>query len=75
MKEGEDIYKMAKGIERKTCNIIQIKWIKDEVVQLLRKVKEIRTYGGTILTLFNEDNGSSSIELYISSDDLNGHFA
>jgi hypothetical protein len=78
-KEGEkDIYRMANSRERKTRDIIQVKCIKDETERLLTKDEVSRTGGGSISTnsdkLFNEDSGSSSIELDISSDDLNRQF-
>jgi hypothetical protein len=75
-KEGEkDIYRMAKSRERKTRDITQVKYIKNATEQLLTKDEDIknrwREYFGK---LFNEDSGSSSIELDISSDDLNRQF-
>jgi hypothetical protein len=72
-KEGEkDIYRMAKTQERKTRDIIQVKCIKDVTKQLLTKDKDIKNKWWEYLDkLFNEDNVSSSIELDISSDDLN----
>jgi hypothetical protein len=72
-KEGEkDIYRMAKTQERKTRDIIQVKCIKDVTEQLLTKDKDIKNKWWEYLDkLFNEDNVSSSIELDISSDDLN----
>jgi hypothetical protein len=43
MKEGEkDIYKMAKSRERKTRDIIQVKYIKDETERLLTKDENIK---------------------------------
>jgi hypothetical protein len=53
MKEGEkDIYKMAKSLERKTRDIIQLKCIKDATERLLTKDEDIknRIGGGSILT-------------------------
>jgi hypothetical protein len=42
-KEGEnDIYRMTKSRERKTRDIIQVKCIKDEIVQLLTKDEHIK---------------------------------
>jgi hypothetical protein len=73
-KEGEkDIYKMAKSRERKTRDIIQIKCIKDETKRLLTKDENINNRWREYFN-FNEDSGSSSIELDISSDDLNRQF-
>jgi hypothetical protein len=75
-KEGEkDIYRMAKSKERKTSDIIQVKCIKDETERLLTKDEDIKNRWQEYFDkLFNEDNGSSSIELDISSDDLNRQF-
>ena len=75
-KEGEkDIYRMAKSRERKTRDIIQVKCIKDETERLLTKDEDIKNRWREYFDkLFNEDNGSSSTELDISSDDLNRHF-
>jgi hypothetical protein len=72
-KEGEkDIYRMAKSRERKTRDIIQAKCIKDETERLLIKDEDIKNRWCEYFDkLFNEDSGSSSIELDISSDDLN----
>jgi hypothetical protein len=75
-KKGEnDTYRMAKSRERKMTHIIQVKCIKDETERLLTKDENIknrwREYFGK---LFNEDSGNSSIELDISSDDLNRQF-
>jgi hypothetical protein len=69
MKEGEkDIYRMAKSRERKTSDIIQVKCIKDVTEQLLTKDEDIKNRWWEYFDkLFNEDNGSSSIELDISS--------
>jgi hypothetical protein len=76
MKEGEnDIYKMARSRERKTRDIIQVKCIKDETERVLTKDKYIKNRWREYFNkLFNEDSGSSSIELDISSDDLNRQF-
>jgi hypothetical protein len=75
-KEGEkDIYKMAKSRERKTRDIIQVKCIKDETKRFLTKGEDIKnTWREHFSKLFNEDSESLSIELDISSDDLNGQF-
>jgi hypothetical protein len=75
-KEGEkDIYRMVKNRERKTRNIIQVKCIKDETKRLLTKDDDIKNRWREYFDkLFNEDSGSSSIELDISSDDLNRLF-
>jgi hypothetical protein len=75
-KKGEkDIYMMAKRRERKMREIIQIKCIKDAIEQLLTKDEDIKNRWWEYFDkLFNEDSGSSSIELDISSDDLNRKF-
>jgi hypothetical protein len=75
-KEREkDIYRMAKNRERKTRNIIQVKCIKDATERLLTKDEDIKNMCREYFDkLFNEDSGSSSIELDISSDDLNRQF-
>jgi hypothetical protein len=75
-KEGEkDIYKMAKNRERKTRDIIQVKCIKDETERLITKDEDIKNRWWEYFDkLFNEDSGSSSIELDISLDDLNRQF-
>jgi hypothetical protein len=66
---------MAKSRERKTRDIIQIKCIKDETEWLLIKDDDIKNRWWEYFDkLFNEDSGSSSIELDISSDDLNRQF-
>jgi hypothetical protein len=74
-KEGEkDIYSMAKSRERKTRDIIQVKCIKD-ATELLTKDEDIKNRWREYFDkLFNEDSGSSYIELDISSDDLNRQF-
>jgi hypothetical protein len=75
-KEGEkDIYRMAKSRERKTRDIIQVKCIKHATERLLTKDEDIKNRWREYFNkLFNEDSGSSSIELDISSDDLNRQF-
>jgi hypothetical protein len=75
-KEGEkDIYRMAKNRERKTRDIIQVKCIKDKIERLLTKDEDIKNRWREYFDkLFNEDSGSSFIELDISSYDLNRHF-
>ena len=75
-KEGEkDIYRMAKSRERKTRDIIQVKCIKDETERLLTKDEDIKNRWREYFDkLFNEDSGSSSIELDISSNGLNRQF-
>jgi hypothetical protein len=75
-KEGEkDIYRMAKSRVRKMRDIIQVKCIKDETERLLTKDEDIKNRWQEYFNkLFNEDIESSSIELDISSDDLNRHF-
>jgi hypothetical protein len=75
-KEGEkDIFRMAKSQERKTRDIVQVKWIKDVTERLRTKDEDIKNVWREYFDkLFNEDSGSSSIELDISSDDLNRQF-
>jgi hypothetical protein len=75
-KEGEkNIYRMVKSRERKTNDIIQVKWIKDETDRLLTKDEDIKNMWWEYFDkLFNEDSESSSIELNISLDDLNRQF-
>jgi hypothetical protein len=75
-KEGEkDVYRMAKSRERKTRDIIQVKCIKDEMERLLIKDEDIKNKWQEYFNkLFNEDSGSSFIELDISSDDHNRQF-
>jgi hypothetical protein len=72
-KKGEkDIYRMAKSKERKMRDIIQVKCIKDETEWLLTKDEDIKNKWREYFDkLFNEDSESSSIELDISSNDLN----
>jgi predicted nuclease with TOPRIM domain len=66
---------MAKSKERKMRDIIQVKCIKDETERLLTKDEDIKNRWREYFDkLFNEDSGSSSIELGISSDDLNRQF-
>jgi hypothetical protein len=61
--------------ERKTREIIQVKCIKDETKRLLTIDEDIKNRWREYFDkLFNEDSGSSSIELDISSDDLNRQF-
>jgi hypothetical protein len=74
--EGEnDFYRMAKSRERKTRNIIKVKFIKDETERLLTEDEDIKnSWREYFNKLFNKDSGSSSIELDISSDDLNRQF-
>jgi hypothetical protein len=76
MKEGEkDIYRMAKSGARKTRDIIQVKCIKYVIEWLLTKDEDIKNMWREYFDkLFNDDGGSSSIELDISSDDLNRQF-
>jgi hypothetical protein len=75
-KEGEkDIYRMAKSRERKTRDIIRVKCIKDAPERLLTKDEDMKNRWREYFDkLFSEDSGSSSIELDISSDDLNSQF-
>jgi hypothetical protein len=75
-KEGEkDIYRMVKSRERRTMDIIQVKCIKDATERLLTKDEDIKNRWREYFDkLFIEDSGSSSIELDISSDDLNRQF-
>jgi hypothetical protein len=63
---------IAKSRERKTIDIIQVKCMKDATERLLIKDEDIKKKWWEYFDkLFNEDCGSSSIELDISSDDLN----
>jgi hypothetical protein len=56
-------------------DIIQVKCIKDVTKRLLIKDEDIKNRWREYFDkLFNEDSGSSSIELDISSDDLNRQF-
>jgi hypothetical protein len=75
-KEGEkDIYRITKSRERKMRDIIQVKCIKDATERLLTKDEDIKNRWREYFDkLFNEDSVSSSIELDISSDDLNRQF-
>jgi hypothetical protein len=75
-KEGEkDIYRMVKSRERKMRDIIQVKYIKDETERLLIKDEDIKNKWWEYFDkLFNKDSESSSIELVISSHDLNRQF-
>jgi hypothetical protein len=75
-KEWEkDIYRMTKSRERKTRDIIQVKYIKDAIERLLTKDEDIKNRWQEYFDkLFNEDSESSSIELDISSDDRNRQF-
>jgi hypothetical protein len=75
-KEGEkDIYRMVKSRGRKMRDIIQVKCIKDATERLLTKDEDIKNRWQEYFDkLFNEDSESSSIELDISSDDLNRQF-
>jgi hypothetical protein len=73
--EEKDIYRMVKSRERKMRGIIQVKCIKDEIERVLIKDEDIKNRRWEYFNkLFNEDSGSSSIELDISSDDLNRQF-
>jgi hypothetical protein len=76
MKEWEnDIYRMAKSREMKTRDIIKVKCINDATERLLTKDEDIKNmYREYFDKLFNEDSGSSSTKLDISSDDLNKQF-
>jgi hypothetical protein len=74
-KEWEkDIHRMVKSRERKMRDIIQVKFIKDATERLLTKDEDINRWWEYFDKLFNEGSGSSSIELEISSDDLNRQF-
>jgi hypothetical protein len=72
-KKGEkNIYRMSKSRERKRMDIIQVKCIKDVTYRLLTKDEDIKnSWWEYFDELFNEDSESLSIELDISSDDLN----
>jgi hypothetical protein len=66
---------MAKSRERKTKDIIQVKYIKDATERLLTKDEDNKNRWREYFDkLFNKDNLSSSIELDISSDELNRQF-
>jgi hypothetical protein len=66
---------MAKSRERKTRDMIQVKCIKDATERLLTKGEDIKNRWREYFDKrFNEDSVSSSIELDISSDDLNRQF-
>jgi hypothetical protein len=73
--EENDIYRMTKSRERKMRDIIQVKCIKNETERLLTKNEDIKNRWREYFDkLFNEDSGSSSIKLDISSDNLNRQF-
>jgi hypothetical protein len=66
---------MAKSRERKMRGIIQVKCIKDKTTRLLTKYEDIKNMWREYFDkLFNKDSGNSSIELDISSDELNKQF-
>jgi hypothetical protein len=66
---------MAKSRERKTKDIIQVKYIKDATERLLTKDEDNKNRWREYFDkLFNKDSLSSSIELDISSDELNRQF-
>jgi hypothetical protein len=75
-KEGEkDIYRMTKSREGKARDIIQVKCIIDATERLLTKDEDIKNRWREYFNkLFKEDSGSSSIELDISSYNLNRQF-
>jgi hypothetical protein len=59
----------------KTNDIIQVKCIKNATERLITKDEDIKNMWRKYFDkLLNEDSGSSSIELDISSDDLNRQF-
>ena len=72
-KEGErDIYKMAKIRERKTRDVNQVKYIKDEEDQLLVKDEAIKCRWREYFdNLYNGEVESSTIDLDDSFDDTN----
>jgi hypothetical protein len=73
--EEKDIYRMAKSREGKTRDIIQVKCIKDATERFLTKDEDIKNRWQEYFDkLFNEDSGSSFIELDTPSDDLNRQF-
>jgi hypothetical protein len=76
MKEGEkDFYWMTKSWERKTRDIIQVKCIKNTTERLFTKDEDITNRWQEYFDkLFNEGSGSPSIELDISSNDINRQF-
>jgi hypothetical protein len=66
---------MAKSRERKVRDIIQVKCIKDKTTRLLTKYEDIKNMWREYFDkLFNKGSGNSSIELDISSDELNKQF-
>jgi hypothetical protein len=75
-KEGEkDINRMTKSRERKMRDINQVKCIKDVTERLLTKDEDIKNRWREYFDKhLNEECGSTSIELDISSDDLNRQF-
>jgi non-homologous end joining protein Ku len=75
-KKGEkDICRMVNSRERKTRDIIQIKYIKDATGRLLTKDEDTKSrWREYFKKLFIEDNEISSIELNITSDDLKRQF-
>jgi hypothetical protein len=75
-KEGEkDINSMTKSRERKMSDINQVKCIKDVTERLLTKDEDIKNRWREYFDKhLNEECGSTSIELDISSDDLNRQF-
>jgi hypothetical protein len=73
--EEKNIYRMAKSREGKTRDIIQVKCIKDATERFLTKDEDIKNRWQEYFDkLFNEDSGSSFIELDTPSDDLNRQF-
>jgi hypothetical protein len=73
--EQYKVDRMIKSRERKTTNIIQFKYIKDETEGLLTRDEEIKNMWQKYFEkLFNEDSGGSFFELDISSSDINRQF-
>jgi hypothetical protein len=65
---------MAKSRERKMRDIIQVKYIKDEIERRINKDEDIKNRWQEYFDkLFNKDSGSSFIELDIFSDDSTGN--
>ena len=75
MKEGEDIYRMARVRERKTRDFNQVKCIKDEREHLLVKGDVIRhRWQEYFDKLFNDENKDTTFQLDDSFDDTNMRF-
>ncbi|KAJ7949585.1 Retrovirus-related Pol polyprotein LINE-1 [Quillaja saponaria] len=75
-KDGEkDIYRIAKQRERRTKDLIRIKWIKDEANRVLVKEDEINERWRTYFdTLFNEESRGDFGDLDDTFNDTNRRF-